>query len=122
MAHLSENLTVAAYDALDSIIRTVRVVWRLHCHFLIDRIDILECHLAVGKEFLGKLLIDNELTLSMADSDSMKVSYGEALEPRRIGGGHTCRHHLRNMTVDVVAEECRAVLCHLAEASVRKET
>ena len=122
MSHLTENLTVTADDTLDGIIRTVRVVWRLHRNLLLDRIDILERHLSVSKEFLRKFLIYNELTLSVTYSDSMKITYGKALEPRRIGSRYTGCNHLRDMAVDIVTEECRAVLCHLTETAVWKKT
>ena len=52
----------------------------------------------------------------------MQVTFSKALEPWRIRGRHACRHHLRNMAVDIVSEEGRAVLCHLTEASVRKKS
>ena len=51
----------------------------------------------------------------------MEVTDGEVLEPWRIRGSDTSSHHLRDVAVDVVAEKRRAVLCHLAEAAVRKE-
>ena len=51
----------------------------------------------------------------------MEVTDGEVLEPWRIRGRDTSSHHLRDVTVDVVTEKRRAVLCHLAEASVREE-
>ena len=122
MAHLSENLAVAADDTLDGVVRSVRIVWRLHCRLLIQRIHILERDLAVSEQFLGKLLVHNELALTVADSDSVEITYGEVLEPWRVGCTDAGSDHLRDMTVDVVAEECRAVLCHLTETAVWKES
>ena len=82
MSHLAEDLTVLADDALDSIVRTVRIVWRLHRRLLLQRIHILEGHLTVCEKFLRKFLIHNELTLAVADSDSVEIAHCKAVEPR----------------------------------------
>ena len=51
----------------------------------------------------------------------MKVTYSEVLEPRRVGCAHAGCHDLRDMTVDVVTEECRTFLGHHAETTVWKK-
>ena len=94
VSHLTEDLTVSAHDTLDAIIRTVRVVWRLHSDILLKRINILEGHLTVCKELTCKLFVDNELTLTVADSNRMKVTYSKTCKPWRICSRDTGSHHL----------------------------
>ena len=56
MAHLTEDLAVTADDSLDRIVRTVRVIWRLHGHLFLKRIHILERNLTICKELTSPWL------------------------------------------------------------------
>lgn len=116
MTHLSKNLAILADDTLDCIVRTVRVVRRTHCNIFIDRLGILECNLAILEEFFGKFLIDNEFTLSVADSvqicrrvDSIAM---EVIVRNVIAGSMA---HRLGMEEGVVPDEPVIDLCYKSE-------
>ena len=122
MTHLSEYLPVAADDALDGIVRSVRIVRRLHRRLVRQRINVLERHLTVGEQLPGQLLAHNKLALTVAHRNSIFIPDRHPLEPRRVRGCHTGRHHLRDVPIDVIAEQSRGVFGHLPELTVRQQT
>ena len=122
MTHLPQNLTVTADDALDGIVRSVRIVRRLHRRLVRQRINVLERHLTVGEQLPGQLLAHNKLALTVAHRNSIFIPDRHPLEPRRVCGSHTGRHHLRDVPVDVIAEQSRGVFGHLPELTVRQQT
>ena len=122
MTHLPQNLTVTADDALDRIVRPVRIVRRLHSRFIRQRINVLERHLPVGEQLTREFLADHKLALAVAYRDSIFIPDRHPLEPRRVCGSHTGRHHLRDVPVDVIAEQSRGVFGHLPEFTVRQQT
>ena len=122
MTHLSEYLPVAADDALDGVVRSVRIVRRLHRRIVRQRINVLERHLPVGEQLTREFLADHKLALAVAYRDSIFITDCHPSQPRRVRGCHTGRHHLGDVPVDVVAEQGRRVLRHLAEFPVRQQT
>ena len=120
MPHLAEDLAVTRHQALDGIRRTVGVVRRLGRR-MSRVIDILEGHLPVGEQFSGQFFAHDELAFAVADGDRVDVAQAKAREPRGVERRDARRDDLRNMAVDVVAEQRRRILGHHAQAAVRQQ-
>ena len=122
VTHLTEDLTIAGDDTLDGIIGAIRVVRRLHGRFARHRIRIAECHLSVLEELLSQLLTYHKLTLAVADCNTMCITYLHSTEPWAGGGSHGSRYHLRDVAVDIVAEESWRVWSDHAQLAIRQQT
>ena len=105
VTHLTEDLTVLGDDTLYGIIRTIRVVWCLHSSLTRCWISRAESYLAILKELLSQLLTHNELTLAVADCNRMCITYLHACQPWASGSSYGSSYHLRDVAVDIVAEQ-----------------
>ena len=52
--HFAKDFSILGYDALDCIVRAVRIVRRLHRDLIGERVYVLEGHLAVGEQTRGR--------------------------------------------------------------------
>ncbi len=52
--HFAKDFSILGYDALDCIVRAVRIVRRLHRDLIGERVYVLEGHLAVGEQLAGQ--------------------------------------------------------------------
>ena len=121
--HLAEYLSVGGEDSLDGIVGAVGVVGRLHGSLACGGVSILERHLPVGEELLRHGFADDELTLTVADGDTMQVASAHAVQPRTAAaiGRHHGSYHLRDMAVDIIAEERGRVGRYHAEFAVGQQ-
>ena len=69
MAHLAKDVAVGAQDAFDAVMGTVRIVF------------VAEGYLAVCKELGGKGLVNDKLTLTMAEGDAVGIAQLKACKP-----------------------------------------
>ena len=53
--HFAKDFSILGYDALDCIVRAVRIVRRLHRDLIGERVYVLEGHLAVGEQLAGTI-------------------------------------------------------------------
>ena len=88
VCHLAQHTTVGAGDALDGHIRAVHVIRLLHRRIAFE-VDILGCHLSVGKQLVEPLGSCDKATLTMRDGHHIAFTQLCFAHPRR-----EVAHHL----------------------------
>ena len=119
--HFAKDFSILGYDALDCLVRAVRIVRRLHRDLIGERVYVLEGHLAVGEQLAGEVIVQDKFSLAVAYWDGELIPYVQARQPRRICCGNPSGDHLGDMSVDVVPEQGRRVLSDHSKVAVRQQ-
>ena len=117
MAHLAQDATIRAGNALDSQDGAVRVngevhAWSTRC------VNVLRCNLSIGLERLKKLVGGNKATFSVADCDGVDVAKRALGEPWRHRGCNAGTDKLALVTADGVERQRWAGVVHRANVAV----
>ena len=80
VAHLAEDASVGAGDALDGHVGAVHVVLLVHGGVALQ-VDILGGYLAIGEEAVNPLLRSHEAALAVRDGDDVGLAQLGALQP-----------------------------------------